>query len=131
MIVDATVAEPRPEEICDPFEAYWNSSPRYLIDVISQFLPLTVNTKALLEPASTTKSSPDFVTPKAASAEEEKMAAARRADLRNMMGVEEGRSEDTKASIQLQEACETEDQISMCELTDCPLTAIHILLYGH
>ena len=85
MIADETVADPRPEEMCDPLEAYWNSSPRYLIEVISQLAPLTVKTKALLEPASTTKLLPDLVTPKAASAEEEREAAARRADLRSMM----------------------------------------------
>jgi hypothetical protein len=71
--------------MCDPFEPYWNSSPRYLIDVRSQFAPFTVKTRALLEPASTTKLLPDLVTPKAASTEEEKVAAARRVDLRNML----------------------------------------------
>lgn len=80
-----TVADPRPEEMCDPLEAYWSSSPRYLIDVRSQFAPFTVKTKALLEPASTTKLLPDLVTPKAASAEEERVAAARRVDLRSML----------------------------------------------
>ena len=68
MMADETVADPRPEEMCDPFEAYWNSSPRYLMDVISQLAPLTVKTRALLAPASTTKLLPDLVTPKAASA---------------------------------------------------------------
>jgi len=81
MIADETVADPRPEEMCDPFEAYWNSSPRYLIEVMSQFAPFTVKTSALLEPASTTKLLPDLVTPKAASADEEREAAARKADL--------------------------------------------------
>ena len=85
MIVDVTVADPRPDEMCDPVEAYWNSSPRYLIDVISQFAPLTVKTNVLLAPASTTKLLPDLVTPKAASADEERVAAARRADLKSMM----------------------------------------------
>jgi hypothetical protein len=101
MIEDETVADPRPEEMCDPFEAYWNSSPRYLIDVMSQFAPLTVKTKALLEPASTTKLLPDLVTPKAASAEEEREAAARRAYLRIMViGEEEERNEGKNASGQ-------------------------------
>ena len=84
MMADETVAEPRPEEICDPFEAYWNSSPRYLIEVMSQFAPFTVKTKALLEPASTTKLLPDLVTPKAASTEEERVAVASKPDLRSM-----------------------------------------------
>lgn len=85
MIVDVTVADPSPDEMCDPFEAYWNSSPRYLSDVMSQFAPLTVKTSALLEPASTTKLLPDLVTPKAASADEDREAAARRVDLKSMM----------------------------------------------
>lgn len=85
MIADETVADPSPEEMCDPFEAYWNSSPRYFIDVISQFAPFTVKTRALLDPASTTKLLPDFVTPKAASAVEVKVAAATKADLRSML----------------------------------------------
>ena len=80
-----TVADPRPEEMCDPFEAYWNSSSRYLMDVRSQFAPFTVKTRALLEPASTTKLLPDLVTPNAASTEEESEAAARRVDLRSML----------------------------------------------
>jgi hypothetical protein len=65
MTSDFTVADPRPEEMCDPFEGYWNSSPRNLIEVMSQLLPLTVNTNALLEPASTMWLSPLRVTPKA------------------------------------------------------------------
>lgn len=85
MIADDTVADPRPDEICDPFEAYWNSSPRYLIDVMSQLAPFTVKTRALLDPASTTKLFPDLVTPKAANAEEEKVAAARKAGLRSIL----------------------------------------------
>jgi hypothetical protein len=56
MTSDFTVADPRPEEMCDPFEGYWNSSPRNLIEV---------NTNALLEPASTMWLSPLRVTPKA------------------------------------------------------------------
>ena len=65
MTSDFTVADPRPEEMCDPFEGYWNSSPRNLIEVMSQLLPLTVNTRPLLEPASIMWLSPLRVTPKA------------------------------------------------------------------
>lgn len=60
-----TVADPRPDEMCDPFSVDWNSSPRYLMEVISQLFALTVNVRALADPASTTMLSPLFVTPKA------------------------------------------------------------------
>ena len=128
MIADETVADPRPEEMCDPFEAYWNSSPRYLIDVTSQFAPFTVKTKALLEPASTTKFLPDFVTPKAASAEDERVTAARKAKLRSMMiEPRRERSEGTQASSQPQE--------SLLKLKtrwryQSSFTALHVLLHG-
>jgi hypothetical protein len=116
MIADDTVADPRPEDMCDPFEAYWNSSPRYLIDVMSQFAPFTVKISALLEPASTTKSLPDLVTPKAASADEEREAAARSADLSSIMTRPEG-NEGAKPCDQPLETWSIEAQMAMYQNT--------------
>ena len=71
-----TVAVPRPDEICVPVLWYWNSSPRYKIEVMSQEFLLTVTLNALSEPASTTILLPEVVIPKAASAEDEKAKVA-------------------------------------------------------
>ena len=79
-----TVALPSPEEICDPLDDDFNSSPRYLIDVMSQLFALTVKTRAFVEPASTTMLSPLLVTPNAARTEEEYVAAANNALFSNM-----------------------------------------------
>jgi len=80
-----TVALPSPEEICDPLDDDCSSSPRYLIDVMSQLFALTVKTRAFVEPASTTMLSPLLVTPNAARTEEEYVAAANNALFSNML----------------------------------------------
>ena len=80
-----TVAEPSPEEMCEPLLWYWNSSPRYRMEVISQEFLLTVTLNGLSEPASTTMLFPEVEMPNAASAEEEKAKAANQALWRNMI----------------------------------------------
>jgi hypothetical protein len=79
-----TVAVPSPDEMCDPFSDDCNSSPRYLIEVISQLFALTVKMRGLDAPVSTTMLSPLCEAPKAASAEGESVAAANSALLNNM-----------------------------------------------
>jgi hypothetical protein len=80
-----TVAVPRPEEMCVPWLWYWNSSPRYKIEVISQEFLFTVILKGFSEPASTTILLPEVVIPKAARAEDEKAKVASSALWRKMM----------------------------------------------
>lgn len=65
MVVNETVAVPRPDEMCDPAAVDCNCTPRYKIDVMSQLAELTVKTNELAEPASTTMLLPVCVTPKA------------------------------------------------------------------
>ena len=62
--------------MCDPFSDDCNSSPRYLIEVISQLFALTVKMRGLVAPVSTTILSPLCEAPKAARAEGESVAAA-------------------------------------------------------
>jgi hypothetical protein len=67
MVSYLTVAVPSPEDMCEPVDGYCSSSPRYLIDLISQLFALTVKIRALLEPASTVIRSPFCDAPKAIS----------------------------------------------------------------
>ena len=76
MISLLTVAVPSPDEMCVPCFAYWSSSPRYRMEVMSHVLELTVNLSGLADPASTMMLLPDVVTPKAARAEEANIVAA-------------------------------------------------------
>ena len=82
--------------MCDPLEEDCSSSPRYFMDVMSQLWPLTVKVRGLAEPASTTMLSPLLVTPKAASANEESVAAATNELLNNMAAAMRANRSDRK-----------------------------------
>jgi hypothetical protein len=71
--------------MCVPWLWYWNSSPRYEIEVMSQEFLFTVILNALSDPASTTILLPEVVIPKAASAEDEKAKVASNPLRRNMI----------------------------------------------
>jgi hypothetical protein len=68
IVVAVTVAEPKPELMCEYGLAFCTSVPRYTILVMSQLDLETLKTSEFVEPASRMKELLSWVTPKAANA---------------------------------------------------------------